>query len=182
MDWIASFFGKTRFQSFFRFFKVFPKVGGNFMRMQLLPDLGIRQRIGHFLDLLIDALAELKDYFLFKHITLSEGFFFALAFLRAVWFTVFGSENANYDYFFSAWFWIAVFTALTIIHLTGFLTGWILARTAVMYAHGVIWLFMTFLALISRTTAPAVPTFLLYTFFSLIVIVRISRERTTLTG
>lgn len=147
------------------------------MKLEMLPEIGIKQRFSELINLLIDALAGIKDYFFYKHITLFEAFLFGLAFFsRFVWFSFFGVDAPPFDYYFSSAFWVSVFAVVTIIHLAGFIWGWTIARLAAMYAHAIIWLFMAILAYISGTTAPAVPTFLLYTMFSLIVIVRLLRE------
>jgi hypothetical protein len=146
----------------------------------MLPEIGLKQRFAELLDLLIDALAEIKEYCFYKHITLFEAFLFGLAFFsRFIWFSFFGVDSPPFDYYFSGAFWVSIFAIVTIIHLTGFYWGWLVARLAAMYAHAIIWLFMAILAFMSGTTAPAVPTFLLYTIFSLIVIVRLLREHKT---
>ena len=147
------------------------------MKLELLPELGLRAKAEHALDAFIDLLAGIKEYFFYKHVTLFEAFLFGLAATRALWFVAFGANSQIFEYFFSELFWVIVFAVLTVVHLAGFLTGRFAARIAAMYAHGIIWLFLAIMAGVSKTTAPVLPTFALYTIFSLLVIVRLLRER-----
>lgn len=147
------------------------------MKLEMLPEIGLKQRITELFEIVLDTLAGIKEYFFYKHITLFEAFLFGLAFFsRFLWFSIYGVDSPPFGYYFSTLFWVIVFGVVTVVHVVGFVKGWMAARIIAMYAHAIIWLFMAILAFISRTTAPAVPTFLLYTAFSLIVIVRISRE------
>lgn len=148
-----------------------------FRDMNQIQELGIRGRIEQLLDLFIDYLASIKEYLIYKHITLFEAFLFGQAVLRGIWLAIFGLGNTGFNYYFGPWFWIALYSLAAVIHGLGFFLGWFNARIAAMYLHGFLWLFLTVLAGVSGITVPAAPNFLLFTIFSLIVIVRLLREK-----
>lgn len=140
---------------------------------------GLKHKMLALLDVVIEMLVNFEDYIVFNRISLSECFFFIIASARAVWFTIFGAESQDISYYFSNIVWIAVFAATTVAHFAGFIFRRVRLRIFALYIHAVIWLFLAVLAVFSQTTAPAVPTFIPFLIFSLFLIVRLSRDRST---
>jgi len=139
-------------------------------------NLGIKARLEKILDAIIEAIVNIDDFVLIKHISLSEIALFVIAFGRALWFVAFGVKNANYDYYFSEGFWTVIFLSLSATHLTGFFLKSLRVRIIALYGYAFVWCFLAILAGLSGTYAPALPTLVVFTLFSLILIVRLSRE------
>ena len=150
------------------------------MKLELNQHVGIKAKVEYLLDVLTDAVVNVSDFLAYKHIKLSEGILFGLAFCRAIWFLFFGVENANYGYFFPDWVWIIVFVTAAGIHSVGFFGKTCALRIVAAYFYTGIWGFLTVLAVLSKTSAPAVPTLGVLALISFLMIIRLSRENSKL--
>lgn len=146
------------------------------MKLQLIPEISLRQRLETLLDVLIEKIIDVGDFFVYKHITWTEFFLYLYSILRASWFVAFGVENANYSYYFGDGVWTTVFVVMTTMHSIGFFMKSMCLRISAGYMCAIVWGILTILAILSRTTAPAVPSLLPLVVLSIVVVVRLSHE------
>jgi hypothetical protein len=131
------------------------------------------------LDEIIERIVAISDYFIFKkHISLSEGALFAFAAFRTIWFLIFGVNQASFDYLFSDAIWITVFAGLSLAHLASFFLRAVFCRGVVVFLYAWVWCFLTIIAGLNGTTAPAIPTLSVLTLLSIFIAVRLFREKT----
>lgn len=148
------------------------------MKMHLQQTIGLKAKLEHAIDLIIEILLELKDFSVFHGITFGETILFALTIFRAVWYAFLGVTNGgNFDYYFSELTWICIFAGCGLAHLVCFFITNIRARCLVILTYAVIWTFLGILAFVARTTAPAVPTFAVFALASIYLAVRLWHEK-----
>jgi len=133
-----------------------------------------------YLDRILSLLESIADHFVYqKHVTLSEMFLFALAFVRAVWFTFFGVSIGAVGRPLTHEVWLPLFWILSISHLAAFFLRNTNYRVAVMCAYGMMWLFIAGLVSFEAFTSPAVPTFAIFGLSSVFVAFRLTQEEET---
>lgn len=146
------------------------------MKIELSQQVGVKQKLEYLLDVFIEKIIDVGDFLFYKHVTLSEVILYGLALFRAIWFSIFGVENANYEYFFPDWVWIVIFVLVTLIHTVGFFIARCSLRVISAYCYTFIWGFLTALAAYSGTNAPAVPTLSILSLLGFVMIIRLTRE------
>ncbi len=67
------------------------------LKLDLTQNVELKAKFAQVLDALIEAIVSVEDFFIYRHITVSEAFLFGFSLARAVWFLLFGAYNANYD-------------------------------------------------------------------------------------
>lgn len=127
----------------------------------------------------IEWVEAFSNYFIIrKHISLSEFTLSWLAFALGGWFAVFGAKNANYEMILGAPFWASTFLILSAAHFAGFFARKTRVRAFICCGYALLWSFWMLIAVLSKTTAPAVPIFLVLTLFSIFIAVRLFRGKT----
>lgn len=147
------------------------------MRLELHQSLSIKERLENLIDVLIETIIAVGDFLVYKHITVAECFLFVFSVFRAVWFVFVGVENANYSYYFGDAVWQTVFVTMTLMHIAGFFLKNFSLRISACYMYAVVWGTLTVLAAISLTRAPAVPGLLPLSIFSIVMVLRLTREQ-----
>lgn len=147
------------------------------LKLNLTQNIEIKAKFAQLLDAIIEAIVSAQDFFLYRHITVTEAFLFLFSSGRALWFLAFGVQNANYDYYFPDAVWIGYFSAAAVIHLIGFFRRSCRLRKYAATAYTIAYAFLMWLAFAAKTNAPAVPSFAALTLFSFFLIVRISRGK-----
>lgn len=147
------------------------------LNIHLSQNIELKAKLEALVDALIDLIVRFNDYSILRHITLAEATLFLLAALRAIWFILFGVENANYDYVLSDRIWTVLFSSSALLHFVGFFFKHLKIRIWSIYLYSFMWSFLMVLAVYSRTTAPDPPALAVLTGLSLIVIVRLKREK-----
>lgn len=146
------------------------------MKLELRQQLTLRERCEQLLDIIVEKIIDIGDFFIFRHITWTEAALFLYSIFRAGWFVIFGVENANYSYYFSDHVWTTVFVVMSLTHFSGFFIKSMCLRIAAGYMSAVVWTIMLILAAYSLTAAPAVPSLLPLIVLSVVVVVRLSHE------
>ena len=147
------------------------------MKLELNQTIGIKPKLEYILDLLIDLLLQITDFVVFHSITFGELMLFSLSIFRAVWFLFYGVSNGgNYDYYFSELTWTVIFCSISVVHFLSFFFQKVWVRFVVFLVYAFIWCFLMFLAWFAGTTAPAVPTFAVFTLGCLYLAVRLWYE------
>lgn len=146
------------------------------MKMELQQSVGLKAKAEYILDLLIEILLALKDFTVFHKITFGEVILFGLTSFRAVWYVIFGVTNNNFDYYFSEFTWTSIFVICGVVHTFSFFLKTIYLRILIILTYAFIWAFLGFLAAFAKTSAPAVPTFAVFTFASIFLAVRLWHE------
>lgn len=146
------------------------------MRLELRQQITLKERLENLLDVLIEKIIDVGDYFVFKHITWTETGLFLFSLFRAVWFIAIGVENANYSFYFSDRVWTTVFVLMSLLHFAGFFIKSMCLRIAAGYMAAVVWTVLLILAAYSLTATPAVPSLLPLIVLSVVVVVRLAHD------
>lgn len=146
------------------------------MNLEMQQKFSLRERLEALLDALIEKIIDIGDYAVCHDIEWLEIGLFLFSIFRAVWFIVFGVENANYSYYFSDKVWTTAFTMMTVTHIVGFFMKSKCFRVVAGYMYAFVWGILMMLAIISLTAAPAVPSLLPLLILSIVVIVRLSEK------
>lgn len=148
------------------------------MKLELQQTIGIRAKLAYILDLVIQILLELKDFSVFHVITFGETILLGLTVFRAVWYAFYGVSNGgNFDYYFSELTWICIFAGCSLAHLGSFFSSNARLRCLIILIYAVIWTFLAILAFVAGTSAPAVPTFSVFSLASIYLAVRLWHEK-----
>src|SRR4051812_4358803 len=122
-----------------------------------MPHTKQESRLMRLFDLILDRIESVTDYFIAQHITLSEGFIFAISASRAIWFTVFGVNMSPMptDSLLSQWGWIPVFWVLTVSHAVTFFFTSKLPRAINCIASSLLWMTLALLVAMTQLSSPA---------------------------
>lgn len=129
------------------------------------------------LESVITRIVDIADYFIYKkHVSMCEGFLFAIVIVRGPWYAINGIKGSVVDYVWPDWVWVAIFTVLGVTHFAAFFFRSCYPRAVIVALYAVLWMFLAILSVIASTLTPAAPTFGIFAFFSLLMAVRINRD------
>lgn len=129
--------------------------------------------IRSFIEWAFDRFVLIADHYIVeRHITLSEGFIFALFVGRSIWASLFGSPLVGDNVIWSPIFWIIpTFHALSL----GFKN--LIPRAFIMALYGVAWGFVAVLYSMLDPTSTAVPSFFVCSALGVFISVRLFTEQ-----
>jgi hypothetical protein len=128
------------------------------------------------LESLIDGIVAFREYFVIgKKMSLSETTMFLFSLSWMIWFVVVQGHVS--DVVLARSVWMTLFILTTAAHFISFLFHDIIVRAYVSAVNAVIWLCLTVLSYSAGSVAPAVPTLAVFTFLSVMIAVRLFRER-----
>lgn len=125
---------------------------------------------------LINGIEAFTEHFIIpKRLTLSETAMFLCSFSWLIYFLVVNIQISEMVMERPAW--IVLFAMVSGAHVVSFLFHDFIVRAYVMGASAAIWLFLTILSAYYGALTPAVPTLAVFTFLSVMLTVRLFRER-----
>lgn len=132
--------------------------------------------VDRLIESLINGIEAFTEYFIIpKRLTLSETAMFLCSFS---WLTYFLAVDVQIpEMVMDRTAWILLFALVSGAHLVSFLFHDFIVRAYVMGASAAIWLFLAILSVYYGALAPAVPTLAVFTFLSVMLTVRLFRER-----
>lgn len=130
------------------------------------------------LDNVLEKILDVADYMIYKkHITLSEGVLFAQTASRGIWYAIFGVTGGIYGSIFPSHIWVGIFAGLAIAKLLSYFLADNRLRSITVIGSALLWTFLTILAVVSGSTDPVAPTFAIFALLSLIIVVRLIRDK-----
>lgn len=140
--------------------------------------LSIKTKLEHLLDVIIEKILEIEDYFhLPANVRASEFALFAFAVSWFAWFVFFDVESSSpvYRYIFNEAGWACIFGAFAVLHAAGVFSPAIEVRRLAVSGYAVVWFVWLVMAATARAASTAVPTIAVILFLSVYVAVRLSR-------
>lgn len=129
--------------------------------------------IRSFIEWAFDRFVLIADHYIVeRHITLSEGFIFALFVGRSIWASLFGSPSVGGNEL-----WVPIFWVIPTFHALSLGFKNLIPRAFIMALYGVAWGFVAVLYSMLDPTSTAVPSFFVCSALGVFISVRLLSEQ-----
>lgn len=137
----------------------------------------MKQTINKVLDFILDRILAFTDYFIVaKYVSLSEGALLAFAYLRSLWYVIFG-YHSDFNSFLPGYAWTTIFVVLSVFHTATFFAINTRYRRWALIGHAHVYCVLGALAVFDRISTPEIPGYIVLTFLSLFLYIRLPNDK-----